>query len=327
MISIQLGLVISNIVIVIYFSKISNYFNLFDFPDNERKIHKSPISLLGGFIIYYNFIMIFLIDLIFKKNSLSFIEIENYIFFLITTLVFLLGYIDDKYGLSANKKLLILSSLIATLIFFDNNLLLDELRFTFTSQTYNLGFFSYFFTILCILLFVNAFNMFDGINLQCGIYALLILVILKLNYLDTIIFNGLILSILTFLYLNFNNKCFLGNNGSHIISFIISYFFIKGYNTGIEFKADSIFIMMMIPGFELLRLAVIRVINKKHPFEADKNHLHHLLIAKLNFFKTTIIQQSLIFLPILLSFIFINNFLIILIALLIYIFLIIKFRN
>ena len=327
MISIQLGLVISNIVIVIYFSKISNYFNLFDFPDNKRKIHKSPISLLGGFIIYYNFVMIFLIDLIFKKNSLSIIEIDNYIFFLITTSVFLLGYIDDKYGLSANKKLLILSSLIAILIFFDNNLLLDELRFTFTSQTYNLGFFSYFFTILCILLFVNEFNMFDGINLQCGTYALLILVILKLNYLDTIIFNGLILSIVTFLYLNFNNKCFLGNNGSHIISFIISYFFIKGYNTGLEFKADSIFIMMMIPGFELLRLAVIRVINKKHPFEADKNHLHHLLIAKLNFFKTTIIQQSLIFLPILLSFIFINNFLIILIALLIYIFLIIKFRN
>lgn len=327
MISIQLGLVISNVIIVIYFSKISNYFNLFDFPDNERKIHKSPISLLGGFIIYFNFIMIFLIDLVFKENLLPFKKIDNYIFISITTLVFVLGYIDDKYGLSANKKLFILSSLIVTLIFFDNNLLLDELRFTFTSKTYNLGFFSYFFTLLCILLFVNAFNMFDGINLQCGIYALLIFIILNLNYLDAIIFNGLIISIVTFLYLNFKNKCFLGNNGSHLISFIISFYFIKGYNAGIEFRADSIFIVMMIPGFELLRLAVTRAINKKHPFEADKNHLHHLLIAKLNFYKTTIIQQSLIFLPILFSFFIINNFLIIIAALLTYIFLIFKFRN
>lgn len=327
MISIHAGLILLNVTILFYFSKISNYLNFFDFPDNDRKIHQNPISLLGGFIIYSNLIMIFLIDLASKENLFPFKGPDNYTFVFISTLVFLLGYIDDKYSLSANKKLLILSLLILILIFFDNNLLLSELRFSFTSKTYNLGFFSYFFTLLCILLFVNAFNMFDGINLQCGIYALLIFIILKLNYLDIVLFNALIVSILVFLYLNFKNKCFLGNNGSHLIAFIISYFFIKGYNTGVEFKADSIFIFMMIPGFELLRLAVARVINKKHPFEADKNHLHHVLIAKFSFYKTTIIQQSLILLPILFSFIIINNLLIILITLLIYASLIIRFRN
>ena len=163
--------------ILIFFTIIiSRKFSFYDFP-NDRKIHKNPISLLGGFIVYFNLIIIFLLDLIFKENLFPFREFDNYIFIFISTLVFLLGYIDDKYGLSANKKLLILSLLILILIFFDNNLLLSELRFTATSKTYNLGILSYFFTLLCILLFLNAFNMFDGINLQCGIYALLIFII------------------------------------------------------------------------------------------------------------------------------------------------------
>ena len=103
MISIHVGLVLLNILILFYFSKISNYLNFFDFPDNDRKIHNNPISLLGGFIVYFNLIIIFLLDLIFKENLFPFREFDNYIFIFISTLVFLLGYIDDKYGLSANK--------------------------------------------------------------------------------------------------------------------------------------------------------------------------------------------------------------------------------
>ena len=57
MISIHAGLVLLNVFILFYFSKISNYLNFFDFPDNDRKIHKNPISLLGGFIVYFNLIL------------------------------------------------------------------------------------------------------------------------------------------------------------------------------------------------------------------------------------------------------------------------------
>ena len=34
----------------------------------------------------------------------------------------------------------------------------------------------------------------------------------------------------------------------------------------------------MIPGFDMLRVFSIRIINAKNPFKADRLHLHHLLI-------------------------------------------------
>jgi UDP-GlcNAc:undecaprenyl-phosphate GlcNAc-1-phosphate transferase len=327
MIYYYLGFIILNLLSIKYFSVLSKFYNVFDLPDSERKIHKKPVSLFGGFLIYLNLFLIFICDLIFEDNLLIFENRDNVIFFLLSSLFFLLGYADDKYSLSANKKLFILLILILSLLFLDNKLLISVLRFSFLEQNLNLGFFSYPFTILCIILFVSAFNMFDGINLQCGLYSLVILVGLKLYYEFYFIFDLMIIFLLFFLYLNFKNKCFLGNSGSHLLAFIFSYFFIKRYNSGIELKADDIFIIMMIPGFELLRLAIFRLLDKRHPFEADKNHLHHFLILKFNFFQTTIIQQMLIISPILLSFTILNSIFVIILTAMVYLFLIFKFRN
>jgi hypothetical protein len=54
---------------------------------------------------------------------------------------------------------------------------------------------------------------------------------------------------------------------------------------------------MSIPGYDLLRLAITRIIKKKHPFNGDNFHMHHLLIKKLNFFKTFILLQVLMICP------------------------------
>ena len=44
----------------------------------------------------------------------------------------------------------------------------------FYSETINLGRYGIFFTLFCFLVFLNAFNMFDGINLQSCLYSLII---------------------------------------------------------------------------------------------------------------------------------------------------------
>jgi UDP-N-acetylmuramyl pentapeptide phosphotransferase/UDP-N-acetylglucosamine-1-phosphate transferase len=76
--------------------------------------------------------------------------------------------------------------------------------------------------ILCILLYLNAFNMFDGINLQASLYSINIFLIFILKGIFLDISLVMILSLLFFSYLNFKNKCFLGNNGSLLIAFVIS---------------------------------------------------------------------------------------------------------
>ena len=52
---------------------------------------------------------------------------------------------------------------------------LNKLNFLFTIETFFLNIFAIFFTIFCFLVFINAFNMFDGINLQSGLYSLIFL--------------------------------------------------------------------------------------------------------------------------------------------------------
>ena len=72
---------------------------------------------------------------------------------------------------------------------------------------------------------------------------------------------------------------------------------------------DTIFIIMMIPGIDMLRMFIIRVINKKNPFRPDKNHLHHLLLTKFKYFKTIIIINIMIISPIFICFTGVSNIL------------------
>ena len=79
----------------------------------------------------------------------------------------------------------------------------------------------------------------------------------------------------------------------------------------------------MIPGVDMLRLFFKRSINKKNPFEADSNHLHHILIKRLGNFNTLIIYGGSILIPWILYYFFISLLpYLIIISLLIYIFLI-----
>ena len=45
-------------------SKIATYLNLFDEPDNFRKIHKNSTPMVGGIYIYLSFILFFSIYII-----------------------------------------------------------------------------------------------------------------------------------------------------------------------------------------------------------------------------------------------------------------------
>ena len=63
---------------------------------------------------------------------------------------------------------------------------------------------------------------------------------------------------------------------------------------------------MLIPGFDLIRLFLIRIFNKKNPLNSDRNHLHHILIARYSLEKTILIILSLISFPIILDYLNIN---------------------
>ena len=173
-----LSFVAFNLLLFLNFSKIKIFHTNIDKPDNLRKKHKSPTPLAGGPIIILNLLAYFCLinfsNFEISKDYLFQSESSFNIFFLFSLIVFFVGFFDDKYNLSANLKFVSLTILIVILLFFDENLQISNLKFSVYAQNFNLNNYSVFFTVFCFLVYLNAFNMFDGINLQCSIYSLII---------------------------------------------------------------------------------------------------------------------------------------------------------
>jgi UDP-GlcNAc:undecaprenyl-phosphate/decaprenyl-phosphate GlcNAc-1-phosphate transferase len=314
-------IILINFFIVIYFDKISKLVNLFDVPDGVRKIHKKKTPLLGGsmfllnlflFVIYY-----FINNSIFNLDYFSTSK-EIIIFSGFSLSFFLLGFFDDKFNLSANFKLISKITLIFFLICLEDQTLINELRFSFSINKINIENISYLFSVLCFLLFINAFNMFDGINLQSAIYSFFLFLIFLLKGIFIEISLVLLIVLLFFAYLNYKNKCFMGDNGTLLISFILSYFFIKSVKAYNTFSADEIFLIMLVPGLDLIRLFVTRILYHKHPFKGDNNHVHHILLKVFGLYKSLFLLFLLIIIPNILSMIYGGTLYLILISVIIY---------
>lgn len=268
--------------------------NIYDFPDKKRKFQKRKVPLIGGVLLIVNIIFYFIYFLNDKKLNL------DLIFFLTCLLVFIVGLFDDKYDLSPLIKFFCLGSIFSYFIFLDDNILIKVLYLEQMNLKIYLGNFSFFFTLLCFLLFLNALNMFDGINLQSLSYSIFLILILFFKSNNFFLF--FIVFVLFFIsFLNLKNKTYLGDSGINILSFLISYFIIKFHNNSSLIKPDEIFILMSIPGIDMLRLFIQRLLNKKNPFKADRNHIHHLFLVKYGYKKTIIFLIIIFILPYLFS--------------------------
>lgn len=293
--------VLINIPVVLFYKNITKYINIFDKADNVRKFHKNKVALFGGTILIYNILSFFTLNFLFFEYRLLVLNIDTRelaSLILGSILFFSVGLYDDKFNLSANKKLLLNFFLLIFLIFLDENLVIKDLKFSFFDNPIELRNFSYIFSILCILLLINALNMFDGINLQVGTYCTIIFLIFIFKELFVQLSIICVLTVLLFLAYNFKNKAFLGDSGTQVLAFIISFILIKSYNSNNAFTPEEIFIILSIPGLDMLRLFLQRLIKGKNPFYPDRNHIHHILLSNVAEKYAFILIQILILLSI-----------------------------
>ena len=177
MMGIFFGLVILNCLLFINLKKLSNFINVFDKPDNKLKKHTATVPLLGGAILVINislmilFILIF--DYKFPYKEIFLIKYTSIFFFFFS--FFILGIIDDKYKLKPEKRFflsILLSIIVLTL---NKDLIISDVKFSFYENRLFLNNYSYFFTIFCIMILINALNFYDGINGQSILFFLLLL--------------------------------------------------------------------------------------------------------------------------------------------------------
>lgn len=314
-----LFITIFNLLIFLKFDFISQNSIFFDKPDGKLKKHSKPVSLIGGLIILINLYLISFSLMLLNLDSLIFEENFIYALLFLSTVFYLIGLVDDLKNLSPNKKLFFLFITIIAAIYFFPVLNLEHIKISFLKEIYYFKF-SEIFLVLSFALLANSMNMFDGINLQLILYSLFIFVLFALKGFMPIFFFLLLICFIFLSILNYKNKVFLGDGGAYLISVIIGCTFIYQYNNfGNYFFGDEIFIILVIPAIDMLRLFFIRIIKKKHPFKGDLNHLHHIVnnFTK-NKSKTILITITLSITPSLMLMLNIHTYIILILSIIIY---------
>ena len=301
MIIIFISLILINLLIFYNLNKITKIINLYDFPNQKLKLHKKKVPLIGGSIFIFNFVLIYIFDQFITSNffDIFFYKIEKFTFLSFLIFFFIIGFYDDKKNIKPSIRFFLLILFTMIYIFLDNNLLIKKFTLSFYDHKIFLNDYSVIFTIFCFVILINALNFYDGINGQSLIFFInvfLYLLFLTKRY----EFYGFIIIVLLFiLILNLKNKLFLGDNGVYGLGITLSTSIIYEHNVhnNIHF-ADEIFLLLLLPGLDLLRLTASRLYKKRNPFYGDRNHIHHLLIKKYSLFFTNIFLIILAVIPI-----------------------------
>lgn len=262
-------------ILLFLIAKISYKLKLVDIP-NKRKIHTNATAYTGGFAISVALIL-----------SISLLNIPNNTLNLILSMAFLIsivGLIDDKYNLNVGGKLSLQIIPIFYLVVFEN-LFLNNIG-DYNYFKLELGSFTIPFTLICVLFLINSFNYFDGIDGTLSSLSISVLTILYFLAPDQnlkLFLMIILIPICIFLFFNFSifklPKLFLGDSGSLLLGFIISFILIYLAKQNLVHPillAWSIVIFV----YEFLSINLIRLKNKKGLFTAGHDHLHHIIFKK-----------------------------------------------
>jgi len=274
---------------------------------NHRSVHQTKATKNGGIAV---FLTLFIFSIYYYLNSN---QIFDFSLLIPLGIMFMVGVYDDFYN--ADFKLKFFLQIIVAKILIDQGFVIDNFHSILgLNEIPRMA--SQIFTVFVFLIIINAINFIDGIDGLAITEAIKVIILVEFfSMQSTPLFSlGVItvLSLLPLYYFNFKKdyKVFLGDAGSLFLGTLIaSYLF---YVLGSDYTLKPIFSLnkplltmslIVYPLVDLLRVFIIRIRNKRSPFNPDQNHLHHLLVKKgYPHFLIVIIIQSLSFLFLIFSF-------------------------
>lgn len=258
--------------------------NIVDQP-NERKVHKSPIPRLGGAAIYFGFLIsvVVAVSLAYFLNvHLKFLPILGLL--ISSTIIFILGVIDDVSGLKSTTKLAwqVIASIIVIFFGVEINFISNPLNGILPLA----AFISIPLTLLWLTGVTNAINLIDGLDgLAAGVTAIsastLFFVALRTHEIGAaVILLALAGASLGFLRFNFfPAKIFLGDSGSYLLGFVLAVASIMGvFKTTLVVALILPVLILGVPIFDTIFAIGRRLSQGKSPFAADNKHIHHMLL-------------------------------------------------
>ena len=235
---------------------------------HQKFFNNKSVPLSGG--IFLCIIIIY----IFKSGSVFLI--------LSLFLIFLIGFVSDINYLSSVKWRFFFQSIIVFYFVFFTETNIDTIRIDFIDRYLSNFWISCLFTTFCLIIMLNGTNFIDGLNGLIILYFLVIIFILyRLNFINLFVTDTnlllIIVTLISLLILNFNNKLFMGDSGSYLLGFISGYFLIITYLKNPFISPYFIVLLLWYPAFENLFSIIRKLKTRKSPIKPDTNHLHHLL--------------------------------------------------
>lgn len=260
--------------------------DIYDKPDNDRKLHCRYVPTLGGVAIYLAFFIGFSI-------SGYAGEIRGFSYFAAAlTLLFFTGLKDDLVDLSAVKKLLIqvFSSL---LIIFGSGITITNFYGVFGVQEIPYWV-SILLTTFTMIVIVNSYNLIDGIDgLAAGVGIIASIFfgigfIVAGEYAMAVMATILLVALATYLRFNFNPaQIFMGDTGSLVVGFLLAFLAVKfvGLNENPAYvkifgNTSSIIpvAILALPLFDTLTVFYKRIRRGDSAFKPGQDHIHHSII-------------------------------------------------
>lgn len=250
-----------------------------DIPQDERRMHKKPITRLGGLAIFLGFIF----------SVILFADINRQLqgILLGAVVIVVLGILDDILRLDAWIKFIV--QIGAALIPVFHGVVVEHLSNPniFSSDKYlSLGVLSIPVTVIWIVVITNSVNLIDGLDgLAAGVstiasFTLLVIAIMLSEPNVAVVMAALMGGCLGFLPYNLNPaKMFMGDTGATFLGYILATVSIQGlfkFYAIISFAVP--FLILGLPIFDTAFAIIRRIMKGQSPMHADRSHVHHRLI-------------------------------------------------
>ena len=209
------------------------------------------------------------------------------------SIMFFAGLIDDLIDMKPIVKLALEIAAAIVLIYYGVSV--DVIRIF--GVVIDIPFLTVLFTVIWIAGITNAVNLMDGLDGLAGGMSVVILVVIGClalveRRIDVVTIT-FILAGATFGFLIFNAhpaSIFMGDCGSLFLGFMISAISLLGFKSSTIVTLALPMLLLMLPIIDTLSAILRRTLKGMKFMQADKSHIHHLLMKQFGHGKTVIIM-------------------------------------
>jgi UDP-GlcNAc:undecaprenyl-phosphate GlcNAc-1-phosphate transferase len=249
---------------------------------NARRLNREPLPNAGGLAIYAGVVAALVLASLLRAIVIEAVLAEVLTILLGGSILVLVGFIDDQYGLPPLFRLFI--QILTALL-----LVASGIRIEATFGTPIDPLFSIALTVLWVVGITNAINLMDGMDgLTGGVSFITAMSLLAVSAqfptraAATLLLAALAGAALGFLRHNFHpSHIIMGDAGAYFFGYVLAATSILG-----NLKVTTVFalvppvLFLLLPVLDTTQVFVRRLMAGKNPMSTPgKDHLHHRLLA------------------------------------------------